>query len=105
MDINICRRVVGDVIVIVGRITLEALDGAFFLTNDEDVVDGGLEGTVGVEGLESVGEAVVISDSLLCKVGRDVVRVAETLGKCRLHGFRIVTRVEVADEECGAVIF
>ena len=40
------------------------------------MVDRGLPGAVGVEGLEAVGEAVVIADSLLGVVGGDIVRVA-----------------------------
>ena len=69
------------------------------------MVDCGLPVAVGVEGLKSVGEAVVITDSLLGVVGGDVVRVAEALCDSRLNRFRLVTRVEVANEKGGTVVF
>ena len=84
---------------VAGVVEVEAVGGVFL--RDLGVV--GVESELVVE-VEN-GEAIVISDSLLGKVGGYVVRVAEALCKRRLHSLRFIARVEVADEECGTVIF
>ena len=68
------------------------------------MIDGGLEGTVGIEGLESVGEAVVISDSLLGVVGGDIVRVAVALAHRIARCLGVIVGVKVANENSGAII-
>ena len=65
--------------IVIGRITLKALDRALLLSDNVDVIDGGFEPSVIVEGFISVAKAVVISNRLLGVLGGNIVSVTISL--------------------------
>ena len=76
--VDISGGVVGDGKVVIGRITLEALDGAFLFADDKNMIDRRFERRIVIFRLISPWKTIVIADCFVSLFCCDVVSVNES---------------------------